>query len=71
MLSALRRPWFAYAVAALLLGLITWIDTVASPELSFIVFYFLPVSLAAWGGSRSPRASMASAEAPATYSMAM
>lgn len=47
-----RRSLLVYSAAVLLLGLITWADTITSVELSFIVFYFLPISLAAWAGSR-------------------
>lgn len=49
--SAPRRA-LAYLVASIVLGLITWADYATSAELSFIVFYFLPVSLASWYGGR-------------------
>ena len=41
-----------YAVAAAILALITWVDYATGYELGFFVFYFLPVALAAWWGSR-------------------
>jgi NtrC-family two-component system sensor histidine kinase KinB len=50
--APLRRSVLIYAAAAALLGLLTWVDAVASAELSFTVFYFVPISLAAWAGSR-------------------
>ncbi len=50
--ALLRQRPIAYAAAAVSLALITWADLVASAELSFIVFYFVPISIAAWFGSR-------------------
>jgi signal transduction histidine kinase len=50
--AAFHSRAFAYLVAATTLGLITWADYAASAELSFIVFYFVPVSIAAWYGGR-------------------
>jgi hypothetical protein len=40
------------AGAAALLGLITWIDWATGYEFGFFIFYFIPVSIAAWYGSR-------------------
>jgi signal transduction histidine kinase len=45
-----RHRTLAYLLAALVLALITWADCSTSAEL--IVFYFLPVSLAAWYDGR-------------------
>jgi hypothetical protein len=42
----------AVALATVLLGLITWIDWVTGYEFGFFIFYFIPVSIAAWYGSR-------------------
>jgi signal transduction histidine kinase len=41
-----------YLGAAALLGLVTWLDYVTGYEFGFFIFYFVPVSLAAWYGSR-------------------
>jgi two-component system sensor histidine kinase KdpD len=38
----------------LLLVLLTWLDTVTGAELELFVFYFVPVSLAAWYAGRRP-----------------
>ncbi len=46
-----RRSWL-YAGAAALLAAITWIDYVTGYEFGFFIFYFVPVALAAWYGSR-------------------
>jgi len=46
------RPATAYLAAAALLALITWVDWVTGYELGLFVFYFAPVSLAAWFGTR-------------------
>jgi signal transduction histidine kinase len=46
-----RRSWL-YAGAAALLAAITWIDYVTGYEFGFFIFYFVPVTLAAWYGSR-------------------
>jgi signal transduction histidine kinase len=41
-----------YAGAPALLAAITWIDYVTGYEFGFFVFYFIPVGLVAWYGSR-------------------
>jgi signal transduction histidine kinase len=41
-----------YAVAAALLAVVTWLDYITGYELGFFVFYFAPVALAAWYGTR-------------------
>jgi signal transduction histidine kinase len=46
------RARLLYPAAALLLAVITFVDYVTGYELGFFVFYFVPVSLAAWYGSR-------------------
>jgi hypothetical protein len=40
------------AGASALLALITWVDWVTGYEFGFFIFYFIPVSIAAWYGSR-------------------
>ena len=45
-------PRWAQAVAVVLLALITWIDSVSGYELGLFIFYFVPVSLAAWYAGR-------------------
>ncbi len=52
MSRASKNHVFVYAAAAAALVLITWIDSVTAYELGFFVFYFLPVAVAAWWGSR-------------------
>ncbi len=47
-----RRKPLLYVTAAAVLGLITWVDSVTDYELGLFVFYFLPVAMAAWWGSR-------------------
>jgi signal transduction histidine kinase len=47
-----KRLPLVYLLAGATLALITWADYAASTELSFIVFYFGPISLAAWFGGR-------------------
>jgi hypothetical protein len=40
--------WAVVALAAALLVAITWVDYVTGYEFGFFVFYFVPVSVAAW-----------------------
>ena len=42
------RPRSVLALAGALLAVITWLDYVTGYELGFFIFYFLPVSAAAW-----------------------
>jgi len=42
-----------HASAAVLLAAITWLDYATGYEFEFFAFYFIPVSLAAWYGSRA------------------
>jgi signal transduction histidine kinase len=42
-----------YVGAAVLLAAITWVDYVTGYEFGFFIFYFIPVALAAWHGSRN------------------
>jgi hypothetical protein len=42
-----------YAGVAMLLVAITWTDYVTGYEFGFFVFYFIPVALVAWYGSRT------------------
>jgi signal transduction histidine kinase len=41
-----------YVGAAVLLAVVAWLDYVTGYELGFFVFYFVPVALAAWYGTR-------------------
>jgi len=45
-LRARPRPVLAFTVA--LLAFTTWLDYVTGYELGFFIFYFVPVSVAAW-----------------------
>ena len=49
------RAWrpLPYAGISALLAVITWADYATGYELGFFVFYFAPVALAAWYGSRT------------------
>jgi hypothetical protein len=42
------RPRSVLAVTAALLGFTTWLDYITGYELGFFIFYFVPVSGAAW-----------------------
>jgi signal transduction histidine kinase len=47
------RRVLLYGAAAVLLLAVTWIDYVTGYEFGFFIFYFIPVTLAAWYGSRT------------------
>jgi signal transduction histidine kinase len=47
-----RRSAALYLGAAALLAVVTWLDFITGYELGFFVFYFAPVALAAWYGTR-------------------
>jgi signal transduction histidine kinase len=53
--------------SAALLAAITWVDYATGYELGLFVFYFLPVGLAAWFGSRAAGLSFAVAAAACWY----
>jgi hypothetical protein len=40
--------------SVLVLLLLGWLDYVTGYELGFFIFYFIPVSMAAWWGGRTP-----------------
>ena len=61
-----KRAWF-YAGLAALLGAITWVDYLSGYELGLFVFYFIPVGLAAWYGSREAGLAFAVASAACWY----
>jgi signal transduction histidine kinase len=61
-----NRAWL-YACVAGLLASITWIDYLTGYELGFFVFYFVPIGLAAWYGSRSAGLAFAVASAVCWY----
>jgi signal transduction histidine kinase len=48
-----RPPGWIYVGCGALLAVITWADYLTGYELGFFVFYFVPVGLAAWFGSRN------------------
>jgi signal transduction histidine kinase len=56
-----------YGGTAGLLALITWIDYVTGYELGLFVFYFIPVALAAWYGSRTSGIAFAAASGVCWY----
>jgi signal transduction histidine kinase len=58
MTSGRGRTWL-YLGAALVLGAVTWLDYVTGYEFGFFIFYFVPVALTAWYGSRSVGLAMA------------
>jgi signal transduction histidine kinase len=60
------RAWL-YVGCTALLGAITWIDYFSGYELGLFVFYFVPVGLAAWYGSRAAGIVFALASAGCWY----
>lgn len=52
-MSTRARRRSLYAGAAALLAAITWIDYTTGYELGFFIFYFFPIAVAAWYGSRA------------------
>jgi K+-sensing histidine kinase KdpD len=50
-----------------ILVLFGWIDYVTGYEFGFFIFYFFPVSIAAWYGGRKPGIAMACASAVCWY----
>jgi signal transduction histidine kinase len=60
------RAWLCVGVAGLL-AVITWIDYLTGYELGLFVFYFIPVGLAAWYGSRAAGLALAVASAACWY----
>jgi signal transduction histidine kinase len=60
-------PRWASAAAVVLLALITWIDYVTGYELGLFVFYFVPVSIAAWYVDRRSGLAFAAASAVCWY----
>ncbi len=60
------RTWLYIGVAGLL-AVITWIDYLTGYELGLFVFYFIPVGLAAWYGSRAAGLALAVASAACWY----
>jgi hypothetical protein len=63
----IRAAHAAIAAASVLLLILGWIDFVTGYEFGFFIFYFLPVSMAAWWGSRRTGLLMAVAAAIAWY----
>jgi signal transduction histidine kinase len=51
-MSVRARRFLLYVGTPLLLAAITWADFATGNEFGFFVFYFVPVALAAWYGSR-------------------
>jgi signal transduction histidine kinase len=63
-----RRPRaLLYAGAAAVLALVTWLDYVTGYELGFFAFYFAPVALAAWYGTRRAGVAVAIAAGACWY----
>jgi signal transduction histidine kinase len=52
-MSIRSSRWLLHAGTLALLAAITWADYATGYELGFFVFYFAPVALAAWYGSRT------------------
>ena len=61
-----RRTRIMFANIAILL-IFGWIDYVTGYEIGFFIFYFIPVSIAAWYGGRKPGIAMACASAVCWY----
>lgn len=61
-----RRTRIMITSIAILL-IFGWIDYVTGYEIGFFIFYFIPVSIAAWYGGRKPGIAMACASAVCWY----
>jgi signal transduction histidine kinase len=57
----------AYALAAVLLASVTWVDLLTGYELGLFVLYFVPVGIASWYGSRRAGLAFAVAAAAGWY----
>jgi signal transduction histidine kinase len=64
--SGRYRAWLYPGLVALLAA-ITWVDYVTGYELGLFIFYFIPVGLAAWFGSRAAGLVFAVASAACWY----
>jgi len=60
-----RIRFMVVSIATLLL--LGWIDYLTGYEFGFFIFYFIPVSIAAWYGGRKPGIAMACASANCWY----
>lgn len=67
MLPTRRTRAWIYAGCTAVLAAITWIDYFTGYELGLFVFYFVPVGLAAWYGSRAAGVAFALASAGCWY----
>ena len=61
-----RRTRIKIASIVVLL-VIVWLDYITGYEFGFFIFYFIPVSIAAWYGGRGPGVAMAFASAVCWY----
>lgn len=61
-----RRTRIMLISIAILL-ILGWIDYVTGYEFGFFIFYFIPVSIAAWYGGRKPAIAMACASGVCWY----
>jgi len=61
-----RRTRIMFTSIAILL-ILGWIDYVTGYEFGFFIFYFIPVSIAAWYGGRKSAIAMACASAVCWY----
>ena len=61
-----RRTRIMFTSIAILL-ILGWIDYLTGYEFGFFIFYFIPVSIAAWYGGRKPGIAMACASAVCWY----
>ena len=66
-MSMRARRVLLYACSAVLLAAISWIDYVTGYEFGFFIFYFVPVAVAAWYGSRTAGVSFAVAAGVCWY----
>jgi hypothetical protein len=65
-LTGTRRTWVKIASVVILLVTV-WLDYITGYEFGFFIFYFVPVSIAAWYGGRKPGLAMACASAVCWY----
>ena len=61
------NPAVVNAISLMTLLLIGWLDYITGYEFGFFIFYFIPVSIAAWYGGRKPGIAMACASAVCWY----
>ena len=44
----LKQPWVIWSAVLLLLIFVCWLDYITGDQVRLFIFYFIPISLAAW-----------------------